>query len=172
MSNSGQYIIATVIAGGTYISSNYGQTFTQTSLSSGGGNQCCSVSGTGQYMFVGNSNGAFYSADFGLTWTRNYNLPTSTGWRFSNGLSSTGQYGIQIINGGNVYVSNGTNVNSTGSTQIANFGANALCTNLSSVFSNGSITTCAMSSTGQYMLIGSWTSVGAYLSTNYGYRGI
>jgi hypothetical protein len=168
MSSTGQFMIAAATGGFVYVSSNYGVNWTQTSLATASTStqQPCSVSGTGQYMFVGNNNGAFYSVDYGVTWTKNSYLPTSTVWRFGS-ISSTGQYSLQIIQSSNVYLSQGSAVNS--SNQIANFGANASWSNLSSVFSNPLITTCAISGTGQYMLIGTWGSIGAYLSTNYGY---
>lgn len=168
MSNLGQFMIASAYGGFIYVSSNYGVNWSQSSLatSSASTQQPCSISGTGQHMFVGNNNGAFYSNDYGATWTRISYLPNSTGWRFGS-MSSTGQYSLQIVQNGNVYLSQGTAVNS--SNQIANFGAPGSWTNLSPIFSNAAITACAMSLTGQYMLIGTWGSIGCYLSTNYGY---
>jgi photosystem II stability/assembly factor-like uncharacterized protein len=94
-SSDGQYVYATAYNSdnsvfSTYVSSNYGETFTSVDTENILKISCNS---TGQYVFgAAGNNGVYVSADYGQTWTPT-NSDTTLGQRY-DGIScdSTGQY--------------------------------------------------------------------------------
>jgi len=113
MSSSGQYQSFMGTNGcGIYYSSNYGQTWTISNLSSipAGKTICCSSSG--QYQLAGNAVGygpIYYSTNYGQTWTTpqqasSYSINSING---TSGLcmSSNGQYALNYGTSTGIYQS-------------------------------------------------------------------
>jgi len=74
-SSSGQYIIAGTDGGQVWISSDYGDNWSQANLYPSGNTvwDAVAVSATGQYMFAGNYAGStlsYYSNNYGATWSQ------------------------------------------------------------------------------------------------------
>jgi hypothetical protein len=151
LSANGQYIlmITDSAAPSTYVSSNYGNSWT--TISSLTNMYVCSMSYSGQYMVAGplNNYSPYISSNYGMNWFTNAVFPAKP--YYCARVSGNGQYilfGLTDITG-NVYLSSDSGVNwktnpGTGLTANTNY-------NLGGI-----------SYTGQYMF------VTGYLSTNYG----
>jgi hypothetical protein len=166
LSNSGQYMLATVANGGLYMSSNFGSTWSQvTSVSGSGAWQGLAISATGQYMVAvaqTTNNAPVYSIDFG------------SNWNTSTFLGSAGSF-IAISSSGQYCITGYTNTALIVSNYLAGFGTAGFGTSTYStyVFLSGNtnnITGAAISQTGQYMVIVTNATSGAnvYYSNNYG----
>jgi hypothetical protein len=153
VSSSGQYQVISyqsggAPAGGVFISSNYGQTWTNVSSGSTVQMMGVAISGNGQYIILGSNYNAtsyiYISSNYGLTWT-------ATSQQIVNGsevvISNTGQYMLATNLSNNVFLSSNYGANWS---QLPNYGA-----------------MLAISSSGQYIAVGS-TSTGTYISSNYG----
>jgi hypothetical protein len=90
VSKSGQYQLAGILFGYSYLSSNYGVNWTKiNNISSNNGISSVAVSASGQYMFVfGNSGAYFRSNDYGGSWIMGGYLPQSS----TCAVSDSGQY--------------------------------------------------------------------------------
>lgn len=104
ISDNGQYVILTR-PGILYVSSDYGTNFTTFSKTV----QRCDTSATGQYMAtVGRSNNDVYvnvSNDYGSTWTEQIINVGSSNTECEISISSTGEYMLFSIYGGNLFIS-------------------------------------------------------------------
>lgn len=74
-SSSGQYVIMGTDGGQVWISSDYGDSWTQANLYPSGSTlwDAVAISATGQYMFAGNGAGStysYYSNDYGASWSQ------------------------------------------------------------------------------------------------------
>ena len=144
VSDLGKYQIYTL--GGLFISSDYGQTWSPTSITTGAGQ--CAISATGQYTMLIVNNVLFISSNYASTFT-------STGLSFPSPsisvvVSASGQYMVVCeFNTKNLYLS-------------SNYGQTWTLA-LSNVVNLGGI---SMSASGQYILIVGGFS--GYLSSNYG----
>jgi hypothetical protein len=105
MSTNGQYIIyhtaniGAGLAGYIYVSSNYGESFTQRGDISSRFYTYMAVSSTGQYQAaLVNSDGVYFSSDYGLTWT-NVGLATVPSWGGIS-ISTDGQIVVGWRGGG------------------------------------------------------------------------
>ena len=133
MSYNGQYQSAVIYPGYIYISSDYGESWTQTNTSAGSldyYNIC--MSSIGQYQLACVNPGNIYlSIDSGASWTSLNPAGSAVAWS-SVCMSSTGQYQSICSNGGYIWISNNIGANWTriGTTRYYN----AIC----------------MSSSGQY----------------------
>ena len=163
MSDSGQYIIATVgsaTIGTVLLSTNYGSTFSSILTFTNLINYSCAMSGTGQYMVVMVNNGYMYrSGNYGVNWAQVTNISTTQNWT-SVALSPNGQYCLASGNNptNNVYVSANFNTSTPTFTQVS------LYANMNNGPQNN-----AVSSTGQYMIQLNWSAAdGIAISTNYG----
>ena len=120
-----------------FISSNYGLTWIQKSISTGNNNCRVAMSASGQYQtIVAHSNATlvFNSSNYGETWTQNTNA--SNFWWNSISISASGQY--QIASLGEVDGNNNTilqlsmdygntwSITTTGSSQIFTFSRTAI----------------------------------------------
>ena len=153
LSYSGQYQVAVATAlGYLYVSSNYGQTWTNAITQTGF--SWCATSSSGQYMGAvyqgnGTKGGFYWSSNYGKTWNL---VMVGTIYFEAIAISGTGQY-ITITPAytvtGSIYIS--SNYGQTWST-------------LSQQVTSG-MSTC-MSYSGQYQLITSYGNV--YVSSNYG----
>lgn len=158
MSANGQYQLGS-IGNTVYLSTNSGITFRPTTLSTTNLWTSIAMSGNGQYMIAysinttsGTTTGSI-SLNYGSSWSP---INTNAGLGISSvAISYTGQYIITV--GGFVTgaLNNFVNVSS-------NFGS----TFSRSTLPSSRWVTCSMSSSGQYMLVGSTTTM--YLSTNFG----
>jgi len=170
ISSTGQYMIsANWSSSPVYLSNNYGITWNAIGTSSGFINTTdqfgqCSISSTGQYMlvpvYVSGVVGIYLSNNYGLTWN---SISTSAGivsyniWRWSC-ISSTGQYMLVAATGISLALS-------------SNYGVSWTTVNNLNIPTSQSVSIMALSisSTGQYMILGSWYGgAPGYLSTNYG----
>ncbi|NCA18129.1 MAG: hypothetical protein EBS90_14005, partial [Betaproteobacteria bacterium] len=90
MSASGQYQTANATGDYIYISSDYGQTWTQdTSVGSTKSWNRVAISASGQYQVaVSSSSNIYVSSNYGATWT---STALSVNW-FSVAISASGQY--------------------------------------------------------------------------------
>jgi|688.fasta_scaffold75736_4 hypothetical protein len=99
--STGQYLAAVVNGGGIYTSSNYGQTWAQTSANSNLEWRCIASDSTGQYLAVVVYNGGIYtSSNYGSTWTQ---TDASSSTYTSITSDSTGQYLAASCYGGYIY---------------------------------------------------------------------
>ena len=158
MSANGQYQLGS-IGNTVYLSTNSGVTFRSTTLSTTNLWTSIAMSGNGQYMIaysINTANGTTtgsISSNYGSSWSP---INTNAGLGISSvAICYTGQYIITV--GGFVTgaLNNFVNVSS-------NFGS----TFSRSTLPSSRWVTCSMSSSGQYMLVGSTTTM--YLSTNFG----
>jgi len=99
---TGQYQTAVRAPGTIQISSDYGQTWTETGTLTGNYSKVA-LSGTGQYQISGNRYGANMtkSIDFGVTWD---SIPISQSW-WGHAISETGQYMLSVARFANIYLS-------------------------------------------------------------------
>jgi len=123
------------------------------------------MSGNGQYMFVTSGPAIYMSTNYGSNWSRNVYYPATglNGLNFA--VNYTGQYQLYYVNisgVGNYYLS-------------SNYGVSYSATNITNPTTG--YTTCAISYSGQYMLLTVGTSpylyaggkqVFMYISNNYG----
>lgn len=115
MSADGKYIIYGSNANSVYLSSNYGTSFSTTSLTSGS-YYGLAISANGKYMAVGVNGGyIFVSKDYGSTWSQ---VGSSLNWQ-SIGISSNGKFIAATANGSYTYISTMGN-NNYGNLQINN----------------------------------------------------
>lgn len=152
ISDNGKYILST-----SKISSNYGSSFTSLSFSFGNG--CISVSSNGQYIVGCTYGGYLYrSTDYGSTFSQVTNISTVKSW-ISTSISSNGQYCVACLNGGSaIYVSNNFNQATPTFSQISLYTSQG-----------GAYNMCPMSSSGQYIVTGSYgDSQPVAISSNYG----
>lgn len=188
MSSSGQYqTVGTSLT--VYVSSNYGQTWSITSISDLIYSVC--MSSSGQYQIASSSgiNGIYYSYNYGQTWAK-ASAPINLTWHGS-AMSSSGQYQSAVVNTGTIYYSNdygqnwiASNAPSSGwiaiamsalgkyQTAVSNSGDGVWC---SADFGKTwlkyfslSMTCVAMSASGQYQTVSSGGGSNIYNSTNYG----
>jgi hypothetical protein len=134
---------------GVYISSNYGQNWSFSSATSSAQSWAgISMSGTGQYIFVANSNGSCYaSSDYGNTFPQSsINNSCNTGR-----MSSSGQIQLTVTTGNKLFIS--YNFGQTWS-QIT-------------YFNDINVSDCAISSTGQYITVVSYQDI-PYFSNDFG----
>jgi hypothetical protein len=158
MSSNGQYQLGS-IGNTVYLSTNSGVTFRSTTLSTTNLWTSIAMSGNGQYMIaysinsVGTTTTGSISSNYGSSWSP---INTNAGLGISSvAISYTGQY---IITVGGFVTSTLTNFVNVSS----NFGS----TFSRSTLPSSRWVTCSMSSSGQYMLVGSATTM--YLSSNFG----
>ena len=154
-SSSGQYVIAAnvvSVSGNVFISSNYGATFTKSSMADLSGGKYCrgvSISSTGQYQYAAIYGSYVYkSSDYGVTWSA-----TNSGIQNWTCVccDSSGQNAFAAINGGAIL-------------KISNYGASsAVSTGVSSNW-NGICCDAA----GQNIFACSSGNNYVYCSTNYG----
>jgi hypothetical protein len=161
LSYSGQYISVIANSGYIYVSSTYGQTWTQITTANGltATNiyfTALSMSSSGQYQAAAyqataTAGSVFISSNYGQTW--NLIASGSNQQMMNIAVSATGQYMILTPNynaTANIYVSStyGQSWTSTSQQLVGSWG-------------------CAISGTGQYMLA-SYGNNATYLSSNYG----
>jgi photosystem II stability/assembly factor-like uncharacterized protein len=103
-SSAPNYVVAGSL-NAIYVSTNYGQSFTQTSTFNA--NYAAAVSANGQYMAVSTSSSGCmaYSSDFGSTWTTNLTPSGLTSSCTSVAMSSNGATIVLGTNANGVYVS-------------------------------------------------------------------
>ena len=148
LSYNGQYQFNVQDGGSIAVSSNYGATFANASVSTGvWSGVCCSWSG--QYVtaciYGGN---IYYSNDYGVTWTACSGLSNSSWYQLC--CSASGQYQIVTLGSGRIWYSNNYGVNWTVSNSPSSTWLSISCT-----------------STGQYA-IAPMVNGNIYYSTNYG----
>ena len=110
MNVTGQYILSSS-TDGLYLSTNYGNNFTQ--VISSVDIVTSSISASGQYQIAGGNNTFLYiSTDFGNTWTtkKTDTLRTWTGVS----ISSSGQYLSSVANNSQIFISNSIVCGTTG----------------------------------------------------------
>ena len=151
MSSSGQYQLISSTNGFTYVSTNYGVTFSTATSSYNGYN---AMNSTGQYMTICTNPAIGYSNNFGASWQTSTYAGSTRGNAVA--ISSSGQYqcvGTQT-NGG-IYVSTDFGVTFTQGPGTTGLG-----------FPIGGV---AISASGQYQVgVVSSATGGIWLSTNYG----
>jgi len=159
-SYTGKYITGSYYGYQFYVSSNYGASFTTTSITSGWGSSA--MSANGQYQLIVSENGSFYtSTAYGVIGSWN---SSNLGFgAFYASISANGQYQAVATFGYGVYLSSSYGGTGTWS-QV-----------LTSAVSNNRICSISVSSTGQYMLTvcgrpgGTGGFVGnVYVSSSYG----
>ena len=153
----GSHMVATVNNGDIYRSSDYGNTWIPTgdpalNPSYWGG---VASNALGNHMIaVADSKNIYYSSDFGASWTAQANpLLIGLAWR-SCASNAVGDLMIATISGGDVYKS-------------IDFGVT--WTNITTI--NGAPSTafsCALSSSGQYIFINSYSLNLVYISADFG----
>jgi hypothetical protein len=155
MSSTGQFMIAGIYGGATYLSSNYGGnwTATPTGLAASANYTGSSISATGQFMLVSTSTGTNY-------------LSTSYGFSFSTTSTSTlgATESAMSVDGKYMLSANWISVN-----YGANWAAIAAGTGITTT--NVNFWQPAISATGQYMILTSKQSAAGSpvnLSTSYG----
>ena len=156
LSYDGQYQVANISGGNTWISSNYGVVWSDTNLS---GYNKTVLSSTGQYQLTSKNNSIFVSSNYGTNWITPSII--TYGNPINPAISANGQY--QLIgdgSGGNMAI------------LISNdFGSSWNKYDLSGNSTLYSVSFLEMSSTGQYQfcVYGNWNN-GNYVeySTNYG----
>jgi hypothetical protein len=159
VSNTGQYILASVTGGSLFVSADYGSTWTQiTSVSTASTWLSMAVSATGQYMVAVSqttNNAPVYSTNYGITWNQTTFIG-NTGTVVA--LSGSGQYCLGIWGTTALLISNYlVGLTTTTYSQPTLTGINA------------NISGAAISLTGQYMVIvTSGTTNNVYYSNNYG----
>jgi hypothetical protein len=148
-SANGQYMLITRTGGSSYISSNYGQTFSALSLAGSNFYSCC-ISYSGQYMIIAeyNSGTPSISTTYGISWYKPAIFTTST------------TYNCTKISGNGQYMLAGTN--SPGTLYISTDFGNNWSSNPGGIPVNGDYQGGGISYTGQYMY------AGKYISSNYG----
>lgn len=163
ISSTGQYMMAGSSSNGVYyLSNNYGTSWsaiTKGIPTSGIVAYQCSMSSSGQYMIAINNtfslgNFAYLSKDFGVSWEL---IPGYGQYGTTSSISGTGQYMIISANGsGYIYYS-------------TNYGTTWLPLPSTIISKTNFIYGSAMSSNGQYMLLGSSysanVSYGLYLNS-------
>jgi hypothetical protein len=159
VSNTGQYMLASVTGGSLYVSANYGSTWLQvTTVSTASTWLSMAVSATGQYMVAvsqTSNNAPVYSTNYGVTWTQTTFLGI-TGTIVA--LSGSGQYCLGIW-GTTAYLIPNYLVGFT----------TAAYSQPTLTGINANISGAAISTTGQYMVIvTSGTINNVYYSNNYG----
>ena len=93
VSGNGQYMLATILNTGVYISTSYGSWTQVVGILSTAIWTGAVISYTGQYMLVNtSSNGQYYSTNYGSTWVNSTAISNLS----SVALSGTGQYAIGI----------------------------------------------------------------------------
>ena len=160
-SANGQYVTAVINNSNTYISSNYG--FTWTSVIAASAKTSVAMSANGQYQLVGASAYYYTSSNYGISWTTS--TPSSIGIT-SVAMSSTGQY--QLITFGTNTTNTNTATNSTNIYASSNYGSSFSF--ITPTINNIDCQCIALSATGQYQVVGyGGSSQGnIYLSSNYG----
>lgn len=164
ISASGQYMtvvnqsggVSSSSANGIYISNNYGQSWTRTYSAQGTYRVAMSASGQYQYAtWYATGGDNFYSYNYGQTWASMTGLSAlGSATTYIQGIvcSASGQY-ISAVNGNTFYYS-------------FNYGKTWATATASSVASyNGGP---AMSSSGQYIVVGGWGNNIIYYSKDYG----
>jgi len=183
---AGQYQIAAV--GGFWISSNYGESWSATSTTSGA--QICAISASGQYMALSINNVINVSSNYGTTFTPITTLQVTTGW-VGLAMSANGQYMVaNAYDTSKLYVSSnygvtwtvsltqkqwtGVSMSASGKYIIATtVDVPQISSNYGLTFSNinalGSLFAyaSAISANGNYMLIANWNGM-IRISSNYG----
>jgi hypothetical protein len=135
--------------GSIYYSSNYGVTWTQSSIGfSSSQAQGISMNASGQYQTaITNNSYIYYSTNYGVNWTQS---SSSTGNWTSIAINSSGQYQTATANVGNIYYSTNYGVNWTQASSLS-----------------GAWNSLAMSASGQYQSAAINNSY-IYYSMNYG----
>lgn len=162
MSASGQYAVAGInaTAGKMYYSSDYGKTWTASTMPSSitGFFYHPSMSASGQYALAcgmvdssGYLGRVYVSSNYGQTWTQVANTTSSLVYIFTTTMSASGQYGLFGNNTGVIYYSFNYGVTWTASTAPS-------ATWLS----------IANSASGQYAIAGSGASQSIHYSMDYG----
>jgi hypothetical protein len=189
MSSSGQYQSGCVPNAGIYYSSDYGVTWTASSVASNAWFTIC-MSSSGQFQSCGPVPGGsadriYISNDYGVTWNTSNSLPGQWG---SISMSTCGQYQVACIQNGNLYRSidygvTWTSTTLTGITRTSMYtGKYQLCsgsgllyysstygaywTQISSAPSIPSV--IAISASGQYQSVVGESDGKIYYSNNYG----
>lgn len=151
---NGAYVLAAEYSGRAFVSSNYGETFTEvqpagdTNKTYQGG----SISGTGQYMVLCTTQRTYMSSNYGVDWSEVQPAgDTDKNWQFIS-INSTGQY-ILAGNSQRLYLS--TNYGSSWSEAQPEGDVNRY-------WQAGD-----MSDNGQYMIVSTYGDR-IYRSTNYG----
>ena len=112
ISSTGQYIIITQssispsVTGYIYVSNNFGNSFSSTTIGSTAQSwYCCAISSSGKYQYACIYNGKIYiSINYGVIFTVLTNSPSGA-WK-SIAVSANGQYIAACVNGGGIYTSN------------------------------------------------------------------
>jgi predicted acyltransferase (DUF342 family) len=152
-------------SGGVYLSTNNGSSFTLQSNtvtygvsgSANASNNCKFQmnSATGQYGIAYYNTSAYYTSNYGVTWTQATGLPTLMNNGGFVGMSSTGQYAF-------VDNTNGGNASSTSLFYSTNYGASFSQSTITGGTATGSHYSTTISSSGRYGICGN------YVTTNYG----
>ena len=186
ISAAGQYQIASV--GGFWISSNYGESWSATPITSGA--QFAAISANGQYIAVSINNIINVSSNYGSTFTPITTLQVTTNWE-GVAISASGQYMVAAAyDTQKLYVSSnygvtwtvsltqkqwtGVSISASGryiigtTTEVpqisSNFGLSfSNISALGTLFAYAS----AISANGNYMVIGAWNGT-IRVSSNYG----
>ena len=158
-SSSGEYQAAVTYNDGIYVSSDYGQTWTNETASDSYNDSDwygVAISATGQYQAADGYSGIYVSSDYGQTWTNEASSDplSSVSWDMIS-MSSSGQYLLASTDEEGIYVSSDygqtwTNEASSGP--------------LSDIY----IWKPAMSSSGQIMYVADYYAGDLYQSTDYG----
>ena len=186
ISAAGQYQIASV--GGFWISSNYGESWSATPITSGA--QFAAISANGQYMAVSINNVINVSSNYGSTFTPITTLQATTNWE-GVAISASGQYMVAVAyDTSKLYVSSnygvtwtvsatqkqyiGVSISASGKYIIATtVDTPQISSNYGLTFSNisslGSLYSyaSAISANGSYMVIANWNGT-IRVSSNYG----
>ena len=170
-SASGKYQVVTLgnsngllANNGIFTSNNYGITGTKVGLFTSG-ISCvfngCSISTSGQYQLVvgdnRNQGSVFLSTDFGSTFSTVSYFSSITQNNSSCVISSSAQYQLITVDSSST----------AGAYLSSNFGSNWSIISTSSIPASTVYSTCSMSASGQYQLIGNSTTT-LYTSSNYG----
>ena len=156
-------------SGGVFLSTNNGVSFTlQSSTINYGGTYGTSSpspslnvckfqmsSATGQYGIAYHNASAYYTSNYGVTWTQATGVPTLLNNGGFVGMSSTGQYAF-------VDNTNGGNGSSTSLFYSTNYGASFSQSTIAGGTDAGSHYSTSISSSGRYGICGK------YVTTNYG----
>ena len=161
MSASGQYAVASVNAstGKIYYSSDYGKTWTESTVGATGYFYQLTMSPSGQFACVGVKNGStqdtysYHSNDYGKTWLLDSHA--TSGYKFATAISASGKY---MLVGD--YFSNNTG----GLYYSSNYGATWTLSNAGSV----AWRSAAMSASGQYAVASSTNTTTVIYSMDYG----
>lgn len=188
MSQNGKYCLSLSTSGNVKVSSDYGNTFTNTTLPSGSWAYAAwphsAISYSGQYMIASKEGVTYVSSNYGATWTQSSGVTQE--WS-SLSMSASGQYVLGGVNGGLLYLSSDYGATFT---QVIDATTRAwyqvvisgngvvmgaidgntvyISTDSGANWSTTAGQSIGMSYDGKYIIIASFTSTFVKLSTNYG----